>query len=58
MPSQAMKPSQSNVWGISPLRIESELTAQKLEIWRRWGLSEQFGPVDGLAEQARRQSPN
>jgi hypothetical protein len=65
-----MQPSQSNVWGILLLRVESGLTAQKLEIWRRWGLSEQFGPVgdnspgertrrelvDGLAEQARRYS--
>jgi hypothetical protein len=70
MPSQATLPSLSDVWGILPLRVESELTAQKLESWRRWGLSEQFGPVsdnssgertrrkivDGLAEQARRYS--
>ena len=45
MKSQAMLPSQSDVWGILPLRFESELTAQKLEIWRLWGLSEEFGPV-------------
>ena len=65
-----MQPSQSAVWGILPLRVESGLAAQKLESWRRWGLSEQFGPVgdnssgertrreiiDGLAEQARRYS--
>src|ERR1700681_3299025 len=43
--SQATLPSQSDVAGILPLRFESELTAQKLEILRRWGLSEQFGPV-------------
>jgi hypothetical protein len=67
-----MQPSQSDVWGILPLRFESELTAQKLESRRLWGLSEQFGPVgdnssgerarreiiDGLAEQALIQSPN
>jgi hypothetical protein len=34
MPSQATLPSQNDVWGISPLRVESELTAQKLESWR------------------------
>ena len=45
MQSQATLPSQSDVWGILPLRFESELTAQKLEIWRLWGLSEEFGPV-------------
>ena len=45
MPSQATLPSQNDVWGISPLRVESELTAQKRESWRRWGLSEQFGSV-------------
>ena len=45
MQSQATLPSQSDVWGILPLRFESELTAQKLEIWRLWGLSEEFGPI-------------
>src|SRR6267142_5385306 len=45
MQSQATLPSQSDVWGILPLRFESELTAQKLEIWRLWGLSEEFGPM-------------
>ena len=43
--SQATLASQSDVWGMLPLRFESELTAQKLEIWRLWGLSEEFGPV-------------
>jgi hypothetical protein len=27
------------------LRLESELTAQKREIWRLWGLSKEFGLV-------------
>jgi len=45
MQSQATPPSQSDVWGMLPLRFESELTAQKLEIWRLWGLSEEFGSV-------------
>jgi hypothetical protein len=36
MPSQATLPSQSDVWGILPLRVGSELTAQKREIWRLW----------------------
>jgi hypothetical protein len=35
----------SDVWGILPLRFGSELTAQKVEIWRLWGLSEEFGSV-------------
>ena len=41
MQSQTTLPSQSDVWGILPLRFESELTAQKLEI-RLWGLSEEL----------------
>src|ERR1700738_1733887 len=42
MQSQATLPSQSDVWGMLPLRFESELTAQELEIWRLWGLSKEF----------------
>src|SRR5260370_41527586 len=45
MQSQATLPSQSSVWGILPLRFESELAAQKLEIWRLGGLSEEFAPI-------------
>ena len=45
MQSQATLPSQSDVWGVLPLRFESGLAAQKLEIWRLWGLSEEFGSV-------------
>src|SRR5882672_11083980 len=47
MQSQATLPSQSDVWGILPLRFESELTAQKLEICRLCGLLEEFGPAGG-----------
>src|SRR5712671_6225352 len=47
MQSQATLPSQSDVWGILPVRFESELTAQKLEICRLCGLLEEFGPAGG-----------
>ena len=41
-------PSQSFIWGVLAPRFESELTLQKLEIWRLSGLLEEYGgPADG-----------
>ena len=45
---QSEVPSQSFVWGVLASRIQSELTLQKSEIWRRSGLLEEYGgPADG-----------
>lgn len=39
-------PSQSLVWGVLPVRFQSELALHKSEICRLSGLLEEYGPVD------------
>jgi len=44
---QSQLPSPSLVWGVLPLRFESELTLCKLEICRLYGSSEDSEPAGG-----------